>query len=389
MKKFVSLLLSIVLALTGCAAAFALCNYALNYSQTKYEKKPPQELTELGSPNKVYFNELSNIEKHTYNAILSEIYDFPESITIPQVTELQLRKVNSALLYDNPDIFFYGGEGQLISKLNRISFFPEYIISESEYAAQKEELDKVCDKVISSLTKPEDEWQTEFEIHNYIIDNCKYKLVEGNLVYSSVYGALVNGEAACEGYSKAAKLLLNKAGIECSVVCGNAVDSDGESQRHMWNAVKINGDCYYLDCTWDDPVSADGSDTKLYDFFNVNEEMISLSHSDISGGFECSAMAENYYIKTGRYFETYDRSDEKRLAKLLADELNGGSDSVRVLFGSLDVYNQAVEDLFSDKRIYNVLALASKETDKKFSLNSVYRSEDCGRPMLSLVTEKK
>ena len=156
MKKFLSLLLSVVFALSGFAAAFALCNYALNYSQSKYEKEPPSELTDIGSPNKVYFNELSNVEKHVYNAILSEIYDFPDSITIPQVTEDQLRNVNSALLYDNPEIFFYGGEGHLISKLNRISYFPEYIISKSEYAIQKKKLDKVCEKVLSSLTNPED-----------------------------------------------------------------------------------------------------------------------------------------------------------------------------------------------------------------------------------------
>ncbi|MGN0572751.1 MAG: transglutaminase domain-containing protein [Acutalibacteraceae bacterium] len=385
MKKFISLLLSVIFALTGCAAAFALCNYALNYSQSKYEKEPPQELTELGSPNKVYFNQLSNIEKHAYNAILSEIYDFPESITIPQVTEDQLKRVNLALLNDNPDLFFLGRKPTLFSKLTGSVVMPEYYISKSAYEIQKKKLDKVCDKIISSLTNPGDEWQTELEIHDYIIDNCRYELVEGEYVYSSAYGALVNGEAACEGYSKATKLLLNKMGIECSVVSDDPDSQNGDNKPHMWNVVKINGDYYYLDCTWDDPVTPEKTDEKIYDYFNVTSELISKFHTNLIGGVECTATAENYYVKSGKYFETYDRTDEKRLSRLFADEFEKGNNSLSICFGSFEVYDRAYEDLFENQRISNILYLTNCNTDNK----EIYLSEKTEIPSMNITFKDK
>ena len=392
MKKFISLLLSVIFALTGCAAAFALCNYALNYSQSKYEKEPPPELTELGNPNKVYFNGLSNIEKHVYNAILSEIYDFPDSITIPQVTQKQLENIRDALLYDNPDLFFLGRKPTWFSKLTGSVIMPEYYISKSVYEIQKKKLDKVCDNILSSLTNPDDEWQTELEIHDYIIDNCHYKFVENDYVYSSAYGALVNGEAACEGYSKAAKLLFDMAGIECSVVGGNMIDEsgneiyeDGNPKKHMWNAVKINGDYYYLDCTWDDPVNPEKTDEKSYNYFNVTSELISKSQTKLIGGIECTATAENYFVKTGKYFETYDRTDEKKLVQLLADEFEKGNNTLSICFGSFEVYDQAYEDLFENQRISNILYLTNCNTDNK----EIYLSEKTEIPSMTITFKDK
>ena len=309
-------------------------------------------------------------------------------IYVPRLDENQLDAVFAALLRDNPDIFFTGrkvshrniGFGMLCSI--------DYILSQEEYETCKAELDAVCDEVIASLSNPDDEWQTELEIHDYIIENCRYELDEPKLVRSSAYGALVEGRAACEGYSKAAKLLFDKVGMASAVVSGISDNGDDIEGPHMWNAVEVNGDFYYLDCTWDDPVNDSGEEMVMYAYFNLNDEMIASTHSDFSYDFGCTATAENYYIKMGSYFESYDRSDEKKLGSIIAEELNKGGNVVQLRFGSKTAYNKAISDLVDSGRLYDVLKGVKRKTKVKFSTDSLSYYRDSGQYLLTLVIER-
>lgn len=342
-----------------------------------------------GSPYKFYYERLSSLEKQAYNAIIEEIYDMPERIYVPKIDGKELDNVFSALLYDNPDLFFLGRKCAVETKMWFTYFSVDYIIDKSELASMRERLEQECAAFEQTLTDTGDEWRTELEIHDYVIDKCKYHDPEGDLIYSSSYGAIVNGQAACEGYSKAAKLLLDRAGIENSLISGISDNGDGSSGAHMWNVVNIGGDFYHLDCTWDDPVSDDGGELRMYTYFNLSDEMISGTHSDFSYDFGCNAEKENYYIKTGTYFEGYSRSAEGRLAGIIADSLDNGRYQVQLRFADKSGYNSAVADLISSERIYNVLVDASKRTDAPLSTESVGYYENPAQKVLTLVMKQK
>lgn len=391
MKKFLSLLLCVICVAVCAAALFAINNRnepAENTDTGTVYTQPVQEPQQLGSPHKFYYEKLSDIEKRAYDKILSEIYSMPETIRLPRIDAQQLDSVFSALLSDNPDLFFVGRKCTLVTELFKVSCSIEYIFDKEEYESRRAELDKVCDEVIASLSDLGDEWQTELEIHDYIVENCEYKLVENEHVYSSAYGALVKGEAACEGYSKAAKLLFDRAGIESAVVSGLSTGGDGTQGAHMWNAVKIYGDYYYLDCTWDDPLNEDGESVKIYSYFNLSDEMIAPTHSDFSYDFGCDATAANYYIKTGRYFETYNRDDEEAVAHIVASELDAGGDLIEIRFGSKEAFDNAVDDLIDGERIYDVLTLARSKTKVEFSHDSLSYYTDPGLLTLTIVPER-
>ncbi len=353
------------------------------------ETEPAQELTDIGSPYKFYFDTLDEQEKRAYNAILTEVYSMPESIRIPRIDSMQLDDVFWALLCDNPDLFFVGRSCTLVTTVFGTSCSVEYSIEKDEYEDMKAQLEAVCDEVISSLENPDDKWLTELEIHDYIIDNCEYRMTKNDYLCSSAYGALVTNAAACEGYSKAAKLLLDRAGIENTVLCGVSTGVDGNSGNHMWNAVRLNGDYYYLDCTWDDPVSDDGKHVRSYSYFNIDNETISKTHSEFSYDFKCTATAENYYVKTGRYFETYSRSDEEKLAQIIADELESGSGTAEIRFGSKQAYDTAVRELITNGRIYSVFSKAQEKTDIGISMKSVSYYNDPVLFILTVIPERK
>lgn len=80
--------------------------------------------------------------------------------------------------------------------------------------------------------------------HDYLASICYYKDESGSLV-SSAAGPLSNGYGICGGYSNAMMVMLKHLGIDC-------LEEISSSMYHIWNYVKIDGEWYQLDVTWDD-----------------------------------------------------------------------------------------------------------------------------------------
>jgi hypothetical protein len=46
------------------------------------------------------------------------------------------------------------------------------------------------------------------------------------------------------------------------------------SDKHVWNAVYLDGYWYHLDLTWDDPVTSDHQDLLEHEFFLINDQKL-------------------------------------------------------------------------------------------------------------------
>ncbi len=60
----------------------------------------------------------------------------------------------------------------------------------------------------------------------------------------SAYGSIVTGKTVCTGYARAYKLLCDELGLPCRVITGTK-----NGVRHAWNAVEIENETFYVDCT--------------------------------------------------------------------------------------------------------------------------------------------
>ena len=87
-------------------------------------------------------------------------------------------------------------------------------------------------------------------LHNWLIFNAAYD--ETYTIYNPE-GVLLKGAGVCDSYSKAYGLLLDRAGIE------NRRLTDSKKIDHAWNLVRIDGQWYHVDCTWDDPTGGLGA----------------------------------------------------------------------------------------------------------------------------------
>ena len=146
-----------------------------------------------------------------------------------------------------------------------------------------------CKKVFEECKK---EGQTvpqfELAVHDWLIDHMEYDPgeldeyddIEPDPYHDSPYGALIRGKGICEGYTKTFQLLMDMAGIECISIYGNS-DNGVELGEHAWNQVKLDGEWYVVDVTWDDPVySGTGSlpQSIHHKYFNVTWDDIKRNH---------------------------------------------------------------------------------------------------------------
>ncbi len=75
----------------------------------------------------------------------------------------------------------------------------------------------------------------------YIATNCSYNSKADRP--HTAEGCLLDGEAVCDGYSKAFKIMAEECGLQAKLVNNNL---------HEWNLVKINGNWYHVDPTFAD-----------------------------------------------------------------------------------------------------------------------------------------
>ena len=123
-------------------------------------------------------------------------------------------------------------------------------------------------------------------LHDYLVMNCAY---DTNFLNYEPYDALVLGSSVCQGYAEAYEILLDAVGIESEVV-------DSDAMNHAWNLVKIDGQWYHVDVTWDDPLHAfTGQDTPGYvrhsHFLCSDSEIQSLDHYGWETDIACTSTA--------------------------------------------------------------------------------------------------
>ena len=256
----------------------------------------------------------------------------------------EAQELYNAVFYDNPQFFYissmYTLEGYAkndephYDQINLI-----YTMDRKQRQSASAALEEAVDNALKGAPLSDDQFPLELHLHDRLAAICSYDTAGSAAGYAlspqayTAYGALVNGRAVCEGYSRAMQLLLKRGGIDCSLVTGRSVHS-GES--HMWNVVTINGKNYHLDVTWDD------SDERLrHNYFNVTTEQVKRSHhidADQLGVDTCTSVTDNYFIRFGSYLDTYDRDE---IAIAVARQIKDGGDCVELAFAD-DKFDNAL-----------------------------------------------
>lgn len=262
---------------------------------------------------KYFYNQLDQYGKTIYNAfeqnkenMKSGVYkidfgtEFSSLLNTSNGEETLNRAFQSAwnaYTYDNMDVFYIDVEKLTLmtqtTTIAGISTHEVYIsngnndnyliqnMQSKENINQKLNLLEAMRKEICTQLQGYSKYEQIKEVHNWLIDNIEYDTEMTAQNQYSIVGALLEGQAVCEGYARSFKYILDGLGIPCVLVSGTGTNSNGETESHAWNYVQLDGKWYGVDVTWDDPViigSGSLDDENRYKYFLKGKSTFQSSH---------------------------------------------------------------------------------------------------------------
>ena len=253
------------------------------------------------------------------------------TIRLPEpIAREEAETLYTAVLYDHPSFFYVQGNYFLSDSTDSTTFRTLtlcYSMPADERRTARTALEAAVAAIRGQL--PPEPYDRELYLYDQLMERCTYDAAAAADMKATpqaytAYGALVEGRAVCEGYARALQLLLADAGFAGVPVTGF---DRGSQNGHMWNLVQVNGALYYLDATYDD-----SEEVPHHRFFNITTQQLLQDRAIDDSPFwgeECTATADNYYVRQGTYIDTYQR---QVIAETLAARLRQGDTAVELRF---------------------------------------------------------
>jgi len=229
-------------------------------------------------------NDIENYEKMV-TAIADGYENFDEKVNlfkynIDDVTLLEkaMSEVNNQIYYSNKNYKYHISKIGINDVLLEYNYYNGDMIDIVKCRQVQAETDNAITEFIASIDTSKSQYEQILEVHDKLIDLIDYDLSDSPSLDSySIYGALVNNKAVCDGYSYTLIKILRELGISASYV-------GSEAMNHSWVMVQYNNSNYYIDITWDDPIALYGdmyvSNSISHQYFMITEDELSKDHYD-------------------------------------------------------------------------------------------------------------
>lgn len=246
-----------------CVLLFASCKRYISYDD-EFDFDLEEGCSDF------YYRQLSENQQKMYRMIYKEAQEVmrggsKSDLGVYKYSDYNLTKQDAltvwdAFYFDTPAFFFMSNLYDNDDNSIKVKIFKEFSNKSTR------------DKIISSLKKTVADVEQLLEgidkeafrfkaIYDYVMASTKYKEAEGYDLFdgyscsiASVFDFDDSTDTICQGYAKAISYLCNVFGIECIFV-------SSEFRNHTLNIVKIEGNWYYADSTFDD------NGRHFYEFF--------------------------------------------------------------------------------------------------------------------------
>ncbi|HCT91960.1 MAG TPA: hypothetical protein DF613_11380 [Lachnospiraceae bacterium] len=258
-KRFLFPVLLLLLCLS-CSTVYA--------TNTDEEKTESITLTEENRYDPVYYQEPEELypvakarmersgAPSLEECVVNALEQFQDKIDVSayRIPSAEAGTKYLQILNSHPSLFYvkstaswsYSKSTNLVVSYN-VTYNMDKNIIKSQQTVFEQEIDQALTWTDNSMTDVE----KALAVHDYLVLHCEYdkERLDNNTVPDvshSAYGALVEEIAVCDGYAKAYFCILEKLNIPRTIV-------SSDSMHHAWNLVKIGGNWYHVDVTWDDP----------------------------------------------------------------------------------------------------------------------------------------
>ena len=308
------------------------------------------------------YQQLDSDAQQVYDQIYDCMINMDECVSLLTMDEDVLAAAYEAVMADYGSIFWLNGYQYNTYKAGDtvvgMEFAPKYTMSESQRDIYQSTVDATVDSWLSGISGDASDYDKALYVFTTLIDKVDYDASSEN--NQNILSVFLNQATVCQGYADAAWYMLDKLGIESTIVTGTA---NGEA--HAWNLVYLDGCYYYMDVTWGNGkyMNFDNSTTKRinYAYFAMSSSQIAATHKVDMGISmpDCSSIADSYYVHSGRYFDSFD---VESIGQMLGSSYSAGESEISVQFASKEIYDQAMDYFFEQKHI----------ADYCRGLNSIY-----------------
>lgn len=309
------------------------------------------------------FERLTAADKAIYQTIMEQLLHLSATLQFTSVGYEKIFSLYNKVLLDHPEIFWLkqAGNSRIVrSRLGETVYFTPAFhegMNASTVPAMKRQIESSVSAIVNRASRLKGEYAKVLYVHDFLVDNTRYSF--GPNCYD-VYGCLIQHRAVCAGYAATFQLLLHKLGISCGRISGLKIDSLSSQADHEWNYCRIDNQYYYVDVTWDDPVSLGlKTDVKTHHYFCLSEKELALSHRLEKGeGFipVCNSTRYNYYVYHNMNVGTYSFA---HVYQIIAAQLKS-SNEIHLKFDTKLETERAVADLLHNNKIYNIPGIPPK-----------------------------
>lgn len=351
-----------------------------DYGQPYTPQNPDRVLD--GSVPYFYRPRLTAPQQAAYDTMVEGVRSHQAQVTVSGCSFEELELVADALRFDHPELFWFKTFSMLGDTITLL-----YGASEAEAAALQARIDEVIPKYLEGITDEMSAYDVAIRLHVRLIASVDYDTIALNKQKAeggpapdkidylrTICGVFLEGKAVCEGYARAIQYLLQKCGVECAEVAGNIRKENGEDGGgHAWNILKLDGEYYYLDTTWDDSSNTIQSVKKTdtgFSYFGITTEELTRTRAVDLCPIQmpvCTATKANYYYHNGLVLTAFDPEQIKAIAAAAA---KGGQKFFTLKCPAKAVFDQTLDQLCSSgKACFDAIKAAGK-VDKKINTSS-------------------
>ena len=244
-----------------------------------------------------YYQRMSKAHQAAYHAMKTGFTALSPSFVVPKLENRELSEIFFKLRLDCPDIFYVTGfTYRFYPGADHVELVPEYLFEKSKI----KEHQKALSSRVTKLVRPAQNLspiEKERYIHDFICQNVRYDKLKKPYSHE-IIGPLGQGVGVCEGIAKSVKILCDALGIWCIIAISEAAPEQGIKYRHAWNIVKLDGQFFHLDATFDNSLGQDG--LLRYDYFNLDDARLFRDHQPVIYPVPACARGDRFYYKENK-----------------------------------------------------------------------------------------
>lgn len=253
-----------------------------------------------------------------------------------------------AVLADHPELFWVGNSAQVEESGltgNVVAYSVETTVLQEDRERIRGQIEAAADEIIGRISPEATDYEKVKAVYEAIIDLTDYDSQAEDS--QNIQSVLLNHRSVCAGYSKSFQYILNRMGLFCTYITGKIRDGGD----HGWNMIRLDGQYYYVDVTWGDPVFAGRMEheatqgTMNYNYLCCSETDLFQTHipGDAVPLPVCDSNAYDYYRMNGHYYELfeYDVIHDALMNSVWNDESR-----IAMKFGNQEAYETAIYEIF-------------------------------------------